>query len=171
MGRHELSLRLPTCMGEYDEFWGRCQRALPDEHLGARYTVRRVGNAQAISETLLDLVVSGQKTGLFTRLAELEAAGLMHSAGDYVIFTDYADQPRCLVRMQECKRLKFSEVGPEHTSCESPAARDIEVWRSIHRGYWTPVLAAEGAKFREDIPILFQRFKLLYVEHPPDGKR
>jgi uncharacterized protein YhfF len=134
--------------------------------MGSRYTLRRMGNAPEMSEMLLGLVVSGQKTALFTRLKELEAAGLTPSVGDYVMFTDYSDKPRCLVQMQECKRLTFSEVGPEHTAYESPAARDVEVWRDIHRRYWTPVLAAEGSEFGDHIPVLFQKFRLLYSEPP-----
>ena len=134
--------------------------------MGERFVVRRMGNAPAICETLLGLVTSGEKTGLFSRPEELAAAGLTPAPGDYVVFTDYDGRPRCLVRMEECRQLKFSEVGAEHTACESPAARDPDVWRDIHRRYWTPMLAAEGRAFTEDIPVLFQRFRLLYSEPP-----
>lgn len=88
-----------------------------------------------------------------------------------MIFTDYAGIPRCLVRIEDCLRLKFSEVGPEHTACESPAARDLETWRGIHRRYWTPVLAAEGIAFTEEAPVVFQRFRLLYSEPPAEPGR
>jgi uncharacterized protein YhfF len=153
-------------MRELDEFWVRCRRALRDESVGDRFTVRRMGNTPALCDTLLEFVTSGAKTGLFSRPEELEAAGLMPHPGDYVIFTDYSGMPRCVVRMEECRRLKFSEVGPEHTACESPAARDLEVWRGIHRRYWTPILAAEGTEFTADAPVVFQRFRLLYSESP-----
>jgi uncharacterized protein YhfF len=153
-------------MTEIDEFWARCCRALPHERLGTHYSLRRMGNGREISEALLGFVAAGQKSALFSRPAELEAAGLTPSVGDYVVFTDYEGRPRCLVRMEECKRLKFSEIGPEHTAYESPAARELEVWRGIHRRYWTPSLAAEGIEFGEHIPVLFQRFKLLYSEGP-----
>ncbi len=123
-----------------------------------------MGNAPAISETLLRLVASGEKTGLFSRPQDLEATGGMPRVGDYVIFTDHADRPRCLVRIEECRLLKFREVGPDLTACESPAAHDVEVWRGIHRRYWTPALAAEGKSFDEDMPIVFQRFRLVRAE-------
>jgi uncharacterized protein YhfF len=151
-------------MSMYEEFWVRCGRALPGESLGDRYAVRRMGNTPALSETLLGFVTTGQKTGLFSRPEDLESAGLVPRPGDFVIFTDYAGNPRCLVRMDECGRLKFSEVGPEHTACESPAARDLQTWRGIHRRYWTPILAAEGIEFTDDVPVFFQRFRLLYSE-------
>jgi uncharacterized protein YhfF len=146
------------------DFWERCRRALPDEPLGERWVLRRMGNTPALCESLLGLIASGDKTGGFSRPEELAAAGLTPAVGDYVILTDYHGAPRCLVRMEECRLLKFGEIGAKETACESPAARDPEVWRGIHRGYWTPVLAAEGKAFSEDLPVLFQRFRLLYSE-------
>ncbi len=153
-------------MSEVDDFWARCRRDLPAEGLGDRFVVRRMGNSAELSGMLLGLVTSGQKTGLFSRLEELAAAGLTPNRGDFVVFADYAGRPRCLVRMEECRLLKFSEIGPEHTASESPAARDLDVWRDIHRRYWTLVLAAEGVEFTEDILVLFQKFRLLHSENP-----
>lgn len=153
-------------MQQSEEFWSRCRRALPDEPLGDRYTVRRIGNAPAICETLLGLITSGQKTGVFSRPEELAAAGLTPHTGDYVVLTDITGRPRCLVQMQECRLLKFSEVRAEHTATESPAARDLEAWRGIHRRYWTPMLAAEGIEFTDAVPVLFQRFRLLFADAP-----
>lgn len=147
-----------------EEFWGRCRRALPGEPLGDRYALRRMGNAPAICETLLQLVASGQKTGLFSRPEELEAAGQTPVPGDYVVFTDFDGKPRCLVRMEECRLLRLREVTAEHTACESPAARELDVWRGIHRRYWTPILKSEGTEFSDELPVLFQRFRLLHAE-------
>lgn len=149
---------------QISEFWERCRRFAPREVVGNSYVVRRMGNAPAIGETLLRLVASGEKTGMFSRPMDLERAGIVPQVGDFVIFTDHDDRPRSLVRMEECRLMKFSDVGPAQTACESPAARDVDVWRGIHRRYWAPVLAAEGGSFSEDMPILFQRFRLIYAE-------
>ena len=119
---------------------------------------------EALCEELLGLIARGEKTGAFSRPKELEASGQMPVPGDYVILTDFAGEPRCLVRMVECRLTKFSDISAEQTACESPAARDPEVWRGFHRRYWTAMLAAEGDTFTEDMPVLFQRFKLLYSE-------
>lgn len=158
-------------MGDEGEFWNRCRHALPGELLGDRYFLRRMGNAPAICETLLQLVASGQKTGVFSRPEELEAAGLTPRPGDYVVLTDFDGTPRCLVRIEECRLLRFCEVTAEQTACESPAARELHVWRGIHRRYWTPILKREGTDFSDDFPVLFQRFRLLYAESagPPSA--
>jgi uncharacterized protein YhfF len=145
------------------EFWSRCRAVLPDEPLGGRYTVRRIGNGEAICEMLLGLIATGQKTGVFSLPSDLEAEGVVPHTGDYVILVDFSGRPRCLVKMEECRQMKFGEVGPQQTACESPAARDVEVWRGIHRQYWGPVLAARNMTLTDDLPILFQRFRLLHA--------
>ena len=147
-----------------EEFRDRYQKVSPGGSWPERYAIRRMGNAPAIGETLLRLVASGEKTGLFSRPEDLHAAGCTPQVGDYVVFTDHDDRPRCLVQMEECRLLKFCDVGPDLAACESPAARDLEVWRGIHRRYWTAALAKEGKAFDENMPVLFQRFRLVYAE-------
>lgn len=154
-------------MTDAAEFWKRCRRALPAEPLGDRYALRRMGNTPALSATLIDLVLTGQKTGVFSRPADLAAAGQSPQPGDYLVFTDFRGAPRCVVRIEECQLLKFGEVTAAHSACESPAARDLETWRGIHRRYWVPILEKEGTAFSDDMPILFQRFRLVYAEPAP----
>jgi uncharacterized protein YhfF len=148
-------------MASVAEFWERCRQALPAENIGHRYAVRTMGNTPALSEKLLGLVRSGEKTGIFSSPEDLAAAGLTPAPGDFAVFTDFAGEPRCLVRMEECRVMRFGDVGPEQTACESAAARDLAVWRDIHGRYWRRILEARGREFTDDLPLLFQRFRLL----------
>ena len=149
-----------------EEFWERCRLALPHEPLD-RYAIRRMGNTPALCERIIGFITSGQKTGGFARPSELEAAGQTPRPGDYIILTSFAGEPRCLLRIEDCQTLRFRDVTAEHTACETPAARDVETWRGIHRRYWAPIYESEGLEFTDDEPVLFQRFKLLYSE--PEG--
>jgi uncharacterized protein YhfF len=125
-------------------------------------TVRRLGNTPAMSERLLGLIAAGQKTGLFSLPADPELRDRAPEAGDFVIFTDFAGRPGCLVRMEECRLIGFRDVGPELTRCETPAAREVSAWRRIHQRYWTPMLASWGMEFSEEMPVWYQKFRLLY---------
>lgn len=149
-------------MAGVDEYWQRCRLLVPGLGPEARYAVRRMGNTPELCDRLLGMVERGEKTGLFSRPAELEAVGVMPVVGDHVVFVDFAGEPRCLARMEECRRMRFGDVGPGETACESPAARDLATWRRIHGGYWERVLAAEGGRFTDDLELLFQRFRVLH---------
>jgi uncharacterized protein YhfF len=143
------------------EFWAQCKASLPGEPLGEKYTVRRIGNNAQICRLLLDLITSGEKTGTFSLPRELEEIGLTPHPGDYVILVDFESQPACLIRMDVCELVAFQDIRLSHVACEGPGARDVEVWRAIHRDYWSSLLAGWGEDFRDDLPVLFQRFTLL----------
>lgn len=151
-------------MSELDEFWARCRASMAPRDPGVRYGVRRIGNAPQLSESLLGLILAGEKTGLFSNPAEIQP---VPAAGDYFVFTDFDGRPRCAVMLTECRILAFGEVGPAETACESPAARDLAAWRDIHGRYWRRTLEAQGREFTEDLPLLFQRFRLVYADPRP----
>lgn len=152
-------------MTQYDEYWQACRAALPGAGLGQRYSVRRIGKDPAVCAQILDLIISGAKTGTFSLPRELEEAGCYPQPGDFVILIHYDGRPGCLVRVEDCALVPFAEVGPEQLVLEGPGAREPATWRAIHEAYWTPTLAAWGEPFRDDLPVLVQRFRLLHVAH------
>jgi len=151
-------------MGNIDEFWSRCRASLGRDDPGGPFRVRRIGNTPQLSNSLLGLITAGEKTGLFSNPDELQPRP---AAGDIFIFTDCAGQPRCAVRLTESRVLRFADVGPAETACESPAARDPAAWRDIHGRHWRGICEAGGGTFSEEMPLLFQRFRLLYAEPAP----
>jgi len=150
-------------MGGVVEFWACCKADLPEVSLADEYTVRRIGNDPVICRRLLDLIACGEKTGTFSLPRELQDQGIMPRPGDFVVLVDTDDQPGCLIRMDVCEQVEFQNVDSEHLACEGPGARDIKVWRAMHQGHWASQLAEWGEEFRDNVPILFQRFTMLKV--------
>jgi len=150
-------------MLQYDEYWETCRATLGDEALGDAYTVRRIGNSEALTELILGLIISGDKTGTFSLPRALKEAGVYPGVGDFVILTHFDGRPACLVRMQACELMPFAEIGPAELKSEGSGAREVKAWRTIHKAYWKPTLASWGESFSEDIPVLVQRFRLLHV--------
>lgn len=155
-------------MDPIQRYWARCRARLPREPLGERYTVRQIGNTPELCDTILDLIVSGAKTGTYSLPDELAAAGKLPRVGDYVIVQRFDATPGCLVRMDHCQTLPFNAIGPAELAAEGPGARDPATWRALHEAYWRPKLAARGARFAADMPVLFQRFTLLDVASRAD---
>ena len=103
-----------------------------------------------------------QKTCTYSLVQFLEEEGGLLEAGDRIVFLDADRNPRCLVELDECEQLAFNEVEARHTAGEGPAARDVQVWREIHAAYWGKWLTARGQEFHEEIPVMWQSFRLLY---------
>ena len=154
MERQDLAAFLDLCRAEIRD--PGLQQLRADQ-----VATRRIGNNAALCERLLGYIIAREKTGVFSQPADFPA-GQLPRAGEYAVLTDFDDLPRCLIRYQECAVLPFHAVGPEHVAIETAPMRDVEKFRAFHRNYWTPILAARGEKFSEDMPIVFQRFTCLY---------
>ncbi|MEV7972329.1 ASCH domain-containing protein [Cellulomonas sp. NPDC089187] len=127
------------------------------------------GDNAALADQLLDLVLAGEKTGTSTALAEFEHADEpLPVKGDLSIVLDSAGQPRALVRTTEVATVPFDQVPAEHAAAEGEDDRTLATWRAEHEKYWRRVLAPLGEEFSEQLPVVTERFELLY---PRTGDR
>jgi len=129
---------------------------------GGRLVARRLGSSKEMCDLLLGLVLKEQKTCTYSLVRFLEEEGGLLKPGDRIVFLDVEREPRCLVELDECEQLAFNEVTERHTAGEGPAAREVGVWRRIHRAYWGKWLEARGQRFHEEIPVMWQSFRLLH---------
>lgn len=129
---------------------------------GGRVVARRLGSTKEMSGLLLGLVIREQKTCTYSLVQFLEEEGGLLEPGDRIVFLDAGQEPRCLVELDGCEQLAFSEVSKRHTAGEGPAAREVSAWRRIHRAYWGKWLEARGQAFYEGIAVMWQSFRLLH---------
>lgn len=144
-----------------ESFLAECRNFLPAGLEPERLPTRRIGRTAELCERLTGYVLARQKTGVFSQPEDFPD-GHLPKAGDHAVLVNFSDEPRCLIRYEECEVMPFRDVGPEHTAVETAALRDLAAWRKFHRSYWEPVLAARGQAYTEDLPIVFQRFTVLY---------
>jgi uncharacterized protein YhfF len=143
------------------EFWVDAQRAVPG--LAGPYALRRLGRNAEINERLIAVILAGEKTGTFNLpwMHGIEP-GTAPLENALMIYTDFNDQPRALVRQSKPEFVPYDEITAAHTACEGKAARDLDTWRKIHWPYWTTMLAEHGLKPTMDMPVCVERFTLLY---------
>lgn len=148
---------------EVERYWADCQRERPDL-VSCELRVRRFGNTEQLSRLLLELITSGEKTGTFSLLSELEASGdPLPKRGDCFVVTDFEGSPRALIRLVAVQSMPYREVSTAQTQYEGQAARDLEAWRAIHWRYWKKLLAPSGREPSEEMIVVFQQFELLHL--------
>ena len=130
--------------------------------IGLRLVARRLGSSPEMCDLLLGLVLGEEKTCTYSLVQFLEEEGGLLESGDRIVFLDAERRPRCLVELDACEQLPFNKVAARHTAGEGPAARDVKVWRDIHRAYWSKWLAARGQSFHEEVTVMWQSFRLLH---------
>ena len=131
-----------------------------------RLVARRLGSTHEMCELLLGLVLGEEKTCTYSLVQLLEEEGGLLAPGDRIVFLDADHSPRCLVELDQCEQLAFNQVNERHTAGEGPAAREVKVWRRIHAAYWGSWLESRGQEFHEEIPVMWQSFRLLYPRPP-----
>lgn len=120
------------------------------------------------ADELLGLVLSGAKTATAEALWDYEAAGEeLPTQGALGIVTDGRGVPRALVITTEVEIVPFDEVSAEHAYLEGEGDRSLATWREVHQQLFTDH-AAHGRGFTRDMPVVLQRFAVLY-SHPGPG--
>ncbi len=149
---------------EIAEFLARVRALRPDVELGTP-TVRRYGDSASMSKRIIDVILSGAKTGGFSPLIRYErTGGALPRVGDWVIVTRFDGVPVLLYRLTEVEVLPFDRVVERHTDIEAAELRPLEAWRKFHRVFWSREFAQYGVEFTDATPVVFQRFELI---HPP----
>ena len=145
-----------------DNFLNKALNAGVPPMTSGRLVARRLGSSKEMCDLLLGLVLGEEKTCTYSLVQFLEEEGGLLEPGDRIVFLDADKISRCVVELDACEKLPFNQVEERHTAGEGPAARDVKVWRNIHSAYWGKWLATRGQSFHEEVPVLWQSFRLLY---------
>ncbi|GEL47809.1 hypothetical protein CHO01_29250 [Cellulomonas hominis] len=121
------------------------------------------GDDPTLADQLLGLVLDGVKTGTSTALAELgHADEPLPVKGDLSIVLDGSGRPGALIRTTRVETVPFDRVDAEFAAAEGEDDRSLASWRTEHERYWRRVLEPLGEEFAADMPVVTERFELLY---------
>jgi len=127
------------------------------------------GDSPRLADELLALVLAGTKRATATAVAELEATGEPTPVvGELSIVLDGAGHPRALIRTTAVDVVPFDEVTEEFAALEGEDDRTLASWRREHEKYFRRVLAAGGTEFDTALPVVCERFEVLW---PKDQDR
>ncbi|HPE16860.1 MAG TPA: ASCH domain-containing protein, partial [Oscillospiraceae bacterium] len=112
------------------------------------------------ADELLALVLSGRKRATTSSLRSFRGAALPRP-GDLSIVTDGAGDPRCVVETTAVSVLLFSEM--DWATCRREGEDEaLASWRAGHRRFFEAEGATLGYRFSENIPIVFEDFRVVY---------
>lgn len=126
------------------------------------------GDSPALADELLDLVLQGVKTATCGALWAFEADGeAIPWPGDLSIVLDGAGRPRCVVETVEVTIKRYDEVDAAFAAEEGEGGRSLAYWRAAHRRFFRRTLPAIGREFSEAMPLLGERFRVVYSQQEP----
>jgi len=115
-----------------------------------------------LANTLLKLVISGQKRATSSSLLAYEKEGeRIPKIGDLSIVTDWEDTPKCVIETIAVTILPFNEITYE--ICKREGEDDtLDSWKEGHMRFFKEDGKQLGYLFSEDMPVIFEDFQMIY---------
>lgn len=147
---------------EIEAFWNG-YLAHAGKPMDTKYTdCFRFGYNEELAESLLALVLSGKKMATSSSyLAYQQDDDPLPETGDLSIVTDWQGNPRCVIENTSVQVIPFNEMTYEVCRLEGED-ETLESWRDNHRTAFTLGSKEEGYTFTEDMPVVFEVFRVVY---------
>ena len=111
---------------------------------------------------LLELVLSGKKRATASSLLSYEKEGSRPpKVGDLSIVTDWDGNPRCVIETIAVNVYRFGDITFD-ICCREGEDECLETWRAGHKRYFTEDGKELGYEFSEDMPVVFEDFRVVY---------
>jgi len=137
---------------------------------GSAYTSWHFGTGGAMADELVELVLVGRKRAtagaLWSYEKENEPTPVI---GDFSIVTDGSGVARCIIRTIGVAIVPFDEVDEDFAATEGEGDGSLAYWREGHWKYFSAELAAEGLSPTPDMPVVCERFEVVYPAVSADG--
>ena len=143
------------------EFLTATERETSAEHFDAF----AFGSDEKMANSLLRLVLGGKKTATSSALPCYEVTGTpLPQPGSLSIITDWAGTPFCVIETVAVTHLRFNEMTFD--ICRREGEDEcLNTWQEGHRAFFSEDGKQTGYEFTEDMPIVFEDFKVVYTRN------
>lgn len=147
-----------------DAFWQSYLASLPSGAVPpATYTAWGFGHTAEVADALGDLVLRGIKTATCSLMWMYEAEQEpLPQTGDLSIILDGTGAPLCIIETIELQVRVYQDVDAQFAYDEGEGDRSLAYWRDVHWRYFAEECASIGREVSLDMPLLCERFKVVY---------
>lgn len=129
----------------------------------AGYTAWQFGYGVEQGNRLLAYVLDGPKRATAGALWTYEAHGEpVPKPGDHSVVLDGDGVARCIIRTTAVDVVPFGQVDEAFAYDEGEGDRSLASWRTAHWDYFQRELAALGREAGPDMPVVCERFEIVY---------
>jgi uncharacterized protein YhfF len=148
-------------------FWRRACDAVAGLPRDAACQVWHFGDGEALARELADLVLHGRKRATAGLLWDAEDdPNATPVPGGYSLVTDFAGAPLMILRTSQVETRRFGDVDAGFAAAEAEGDGSLASWRAGHWDYFSRRCEAIGRVPSEDMPVLLERFDLIYPVRP-----
>jgi uncharacterized protein YhfF len=148
-----------------EAFWQSYLATLPEAQRGRTYfEAFQFGAGRDMANQLAQLVLDGIKTATSDLLWHLEAQSKpLWKVGDEHVVLDGAWRPVCVVRTVELERRRFGDIDATFAHDYGEGDRSLSWWREHMFNWYATECRQVGREPSDDMPLLCERFEVVYV--------
>jgi uncharacterized protein YhfF len=152
-------------------YWQAFLHKLPSEaKIPGKYEAWGFGDSPEMADKLGALVKRGIKTATASLMWAYQTEDEpLPEAGDYSIILDGKGEPLCIIRTTRVYIRPFNEVDEEQAYLEGEGDRSLNYWREVHWRFFSRECDQIGRTPDETMPVICERFELVY--HEPSKQR
>lgn len=145
-----------------EEFWSKFLQETNREQNTKYIDCFHFELTEKLANELLELVLIGQKKATASSLLAYELNGeRVPRIGDLSIVTDWNNDPKCVIETTNITIIPFKDITYE--ICKREGEDDnLESWRQGHIRFFMSEASELGYTFTEDMPVVFEDFKVIY---------
>lgn len=144
------------------KYWDRYLLANNLDPKTKYYEAMYFGMTKELANSLLEMVLSGQKKATASSLWAFEAESHeLPKVGDLSIVTDWEGTPYCIMKTTAIIIIPFNEMTYDICKREGED-ENLESWRENHGKHFALEGEALGYEFSEEMPVVFEDFEIVW---------
>ncbi len=148
-----------------EQFWHQAVRSCPQLKGKHYFEAFCFGGTEEMANELAELALSGVKTATSTLLWTIEQENKPFlQVGDFSIVTNWEKVPVCVTETIDLRIIPFNEVDAQFAYDYGEGDRTLEWWKENMWDYYVQECAVIGRQAAEDMPLLCERFRVVYPE-------
>jgi uncharacterized protein YhfF len=148
-------------------FWDRFRAHAGAVDPARLYEVFCFGGSEQLADSLAALVLAGTKRATASSVWSLESEGKpAPRPGDLSVVTNWAGTPLCVIETTRVDTVAFAQVSEEFAAVEGEGDGSLSHWREGHTQYFARECSRIGRVFVATMPVLCERFEVVYQEAP-----
>lgn len=84
--------------------------------------------------------------------------------GAQAIITDWHGKPRAIIETIRIDPTPYNEITPGFAETEGEGDKSLDYWKKVHKAYYKREMEPYGDNFEENMIIICEYFKTIYVD-------
>jgi len=133
-----------------------------NKYAGKSYSVWSFGSGEYQANSLIGLVRQGCKTATSSAFEMYEVDEKLPENGLISIIISGNGIPGCIIETTKVTIEGFDEIQERDARLEGEGDLSLKHWQEVHRYFFSQEYLEKGKTFHEQIPVVFEEFRLLY---------